>query len=154
MGEITLRDTLQQQPVLVKNLDQGFFKQTLKLEMIRGLKIPFEILVAQEWNLSARILLLKWKSSHLSLCTSSTRCFLFSPFHFWRFDEAAFASVCISISLKCQNQLWKQWLVCMGLNSWEIWYISFSFEGVVGGNLPVTGTEAHGQSTPGATKYI
>lgn len=53
MGEITLRDTLQQQPVLVKNLDQGFFKQMLKLEIIRGLKIPFEILGAQEWNLSA-----------------------------------------------------------------------------------------------------
>lgn len=74
-----------------------------------------------------------------------------SSLHF-TFDDlmrqAAFASVCISISLKCQNQLWKQWLVCMGLNSWEIWYISFSFEGVVGGNLPVTGTEAHGQSTP------
>lgn len=61
MGEITLRDTLQQQPVLVKNLDQGFFKQMLKLEIIRGLKIPFEILGVQEWNLSARILLLKWK---------------------------------------------------------------------------------------------
>lgn len=95
MGEITLRDTLQQQPVLVKNLDQGFFKQTLKLEMIRGLKIPFEILGAQEWNLSAQILLLKWKSSHLSLCTSSTRCLLFSPFHFWRFDEAGCICFCL-----------------------------------------------------------
>lgn len=52
MGEITLCDTLQQQPVLAKNVDQGFFKQALKLEMTRRLEIPFEILGAQEWTLS------------------------------------------------------------------------------------------------------
>lgn len=115
-----------------------YLLKVLILERIRRLEIPSEILWAQELNLSASILLLNstGKSSFTFYFFHMLLTLLSISLLIWWFDkkrQTAFASSLsffLSIYLiKMSESIVKEWLVCMGINSGEFWYISFSFVG-------------------------